>query len=506
MSVNNENERRAGPYLGDGVQTTFPFNFKVFASNQVKVITSADGLVESTLSPSQYSVTLEADQDSAEGGSVNLHSPLPNGQLLTILSDVPYTQPLNLTSRGGFYPDVINSGFDRCVILAQQLREQLNRTLIVPATSSRTPQEVLFDILETANTANEYAQAAKAVHEDVIKRNEEIVEIRDHVDEQAAKVDGAIGAIEEARDDAVGVVEAEGDKIKNEVGGLVDNAQAIAESVANSVATVNAAVVSASQSATQAQSYQAQAGASASQANESMTQAAQSAQEAKQSAQTAGYSFRYCETALPGGTYALSSVTPSVNVKVNDHVISLDGSVYRITAVTSTTFTLSNSVTTIRGPQGPQGESIVGPQGEPGPKGESIVGPQGPEGPRGPQGESIVGPEGPRGPQGVPGLQGETGSGLEILDSFDSASQLPSVGSSGDAYFVGEDLYVWSPSQSAWVNKGLIAGGGGFTGLMTPDPYTYFLYILNGGEVEDDGDTSTTAQLNYAKLNAMVLA
>jgi hypothetical protein len=386
---------------------------------------------------------------------------------LTILSDVPYTQPLNLTSRGGFYPDVINSGFDRCVILAQQLREQLNRTLIVPATSSRTPQEVLFDVLETANTANEYAQAAKAVLEDVIKRNEEIVEIRDHVDEQAAKVDGSVEAIENARDEALSNVNAEGDKVKGEVGDLIATASAIADRVSADAAAAKGASLSASQSATQAQNYKAQA-------LQSEMIATQAAQDAAMSAQNAGFAFRFSGSVQANGTYLIQSLTPSVNTKVGDHVVSGSGQVFRIVSVTDTSFTLSGALT-----------SFVGP-----------------EGPRGPQGESIVGP---RGPQGVPGLQGETGSGLEILDSFDSESQLPSTGNSGDAYFIGEDLYVWSPSQGAWVNKGQIGSGGGITGLMSPDPRTYFLYILNGGEPGGDGDPSATAQLNYAKLNAMVL-
>ena len=63
------------------------------------------------------------------------------------------------------------------------------------------------------------------------------------------------------------------------------------------------------------------------------------------------------------------------------------------------------------GPQGPPGESIVGPEGPAGPAGESIVGPMGPPGPRG---ESITGPEGPAGPPGEsvvgpPGPQGIIG-------------------------------------------------------------------------------------------------
>lgn len=179
MSINNENERRAGPYRGDGVQTSFPFNFKVFAIDQIKAVTSYDDLTEETLDPSEYSVTLQANQNANEGGTINLSAPLANGRLLTILSAVPYTQPLNLTSRGGFYPDAINLAFDRCVVLAQQLREQLNRTLVVPATSSQTPQQLMVDLLDTAKTANEYAQEAKKVYQEVLNTQEEIEELRE---------------------------------------------------------------------------------------------------------------------------------------------------------------------------------------------------------------------------------------------------------------------------------------------------------------------------------------
>ena len=505
MSINQETDRRAGPFLCDGAQTTYPFTFKLFDASQAKVLVSTDGLTDTVLDPSYYSVTLEENQDTSPGGTVILRAAQPAGTYLSILSAIPYTQTLNLTSRGGFYPSVINDALDRCVAQIQQLKESLDRTLKVAATSTATPEQVIVEILDVAASAEDFAEQAKTVHGDVVAKYGEILEIKEQVEDQAAVFEGALESIENARDDAVGVVAAEGDKIKNEVGGLVANAEAIAQSVANSVATVDNAVKAASASASSASNYQTMAAQSANTAIEAQSQAEQFASQAQESATKAGFSYRYCSSALAGGTYSISSVVPSTNVKVNDHVISPNGELFRIVSVTSTTFTLSDSVANFRGPQGPQGESIVGPQGPEGPKGESIVGPQGPQGIPGPQGESIVGPEGPRGPQGVPGIQGETGSGLEIRDTFNSVSQLPATGNSGDAYFVGDDLYIWSPSQNAFVNKGPIAGGGGITGLMSPDPRTYFLYILNGGEVEGD-DQTRTSQLNYAKLNEMVLA
>ncbi len=440
-------KRRAGPYEGDGKTKSFPFSFYVFSANDVKVVTSVkDSTVEETLEKDvDYSVTVNADQNATPGGTVVLTNALASNHALSILSDLAYTQEMQLTNFSRFPPEIVNSAMDRTVILIQQLKEQVDRTLIVPATSTQTPEQLLNAILETAATANEYAELAKQVHVDVVSRYDEIDEIRDHVDEQAAKVDGAIGAIEGARDEAVAVVEAEGDKVKGEVGDLIATASAIADRVSADATTAATASQSALQSAEQAMSAQYQA-------LQSEQVALQAALDAAEVAQSAGFGFRFSYSAQEYQEIPLDLLIPNALAKVGDHVVNADGAVFQIVSVTDNTFTLGAFVTSIAG------------------------------------------------------KQGEVGSGLEIRDTFDSESQLPATGTVGDAYFVGEDLYLWSPSQGVWVNKGQIGGGGGITGLMIPDPRTYFLYILNGGEPGGDGDPSATAQLNFAKLNAMVLA
>lgn len=58
MAINTE-QRRAGPYKGDGVQRDFPFNFKVFEKDDIVVRLSADsGETERTLSGSDFDVEL----------------------------------------------------------------------------------------------------------------------------------------------------------------------------------------------------------------------------------------------------------------------------------------------------------------------------------------------------------------------------------------------------------------------------------------------------------------
>ena len=89
------------------------------------------------------------------------------------------------------------------------------------------------------------------------------------------------------------------------------------------------------------------------------------------------------------------------------------------------------------------------------------VGPEGPAGPQGPQGVAgPQGPEGPIGPAGPQGIQGETGGGLEILDRYATLADLQAAhptGNPGDAYMVGDHLYIWSVSTSAWIDAGTLS-------------------------------------------------
>ena len=70
--------RKAGPYRGNGVTTAFPFGFKVFKKEDVLVtFTDANGTDYELVLDSDYSVTLNADQNNNPGGMIMLHG-LPN--------------------------------------------------------------------------------------------------------------------------------------------------------------------------------------------------------------------------------------------------------------------------------------------------------------------------------------------------------------------------------------------------------------------------------------------
>jgi hypothetical protein len=135
MSISSE-VRRAGPYSGNGSTTAFAFAFKVFNTSQVIVTRTVSG-VETTLTlTTDYTVTLNANQNTNPGGSVTMLTAPANGQSLTITSNVANLQPTAIANLGGFYPEVINDSLDRATIQIQQLDERLDRALVIPVSSS----------------------------------------------------------------------------------------------------------------------------------------------------------------------------------------------------------------------------------------------------------------------------------------------------------------------------------------------------------------------------------
>lgn len=186
-----------------------------------------------------------------------------------------------------------------------------------------------------------------------------------------------------------------------------DTAKAGAESAKTAAVTAQGKAETAATTATQ----------KASDAGTKASEAAKSAQAAAESAKVAAFAVRLTSTNVSAsGTAALTSLTPSANVKVGDTVIDPDGEVFQIASIASSTFTVGARLANVRGPQG---------------------------------------------------LKGETGAALAIKGSFPSLEELQEqhpTGTLGDAYMVGSRLYSWS--GSAWVDCGDIKGPKGDQGIQ----------------------------------------
>jgi hypothetical protein len=127
--------RKAGPFAGNGVTTAFPFTYKIFATTDV-VVNQLIGTVQTVLVlGTDYAVAMNADQENAPGGSVNMTVAPANGTTLVLSSAVPSTQSVAVTNNGGFFPAVFNAEFDRLTILSQQLEEKAGRAFQLAITS-----------------------------------------------------------------------------------------------------------------------------------------------------------------------------------------------------------------------------------------------------------------------------------------------------------------------------------------------------------------------------------
>ena len=156
MTISSESIK-AGPFSGNDSTTTFALSFKCFAQGDLKVVLTNSSGVDTTLTiTTDYSVSLNANQDTSPGGSITTtgsSSPPATGEKLTILNEPAYTQGTDLITGGGFYPDVVETALDRSTILARRAKEQVSRSIQIPVSDSAGTSVELVSNTLRANKA-----------------------------------------------------------------------------------------------------------------------------------------------------------------------------------------------------------------------------------------------------------------------------------------------------------------------------------------------------------------
>lgn len=188
-----------------------------------------------------------------------------------------------------------------------------------------------------------------------------------------------------------------------------------------------------------------------------------------QSNAEAGFSFRYMAEASAGMTVSKEAISPSVNIKVGDHVVNRIGDYFRITAVTETTATLSPKQGSFKGEKGDKGDGI--------------------------QPDAVV----------------------------VNAESLPAEGTVGQLVLAGMNLYTWvaatDTEEAHWENMGELVGPKGDIG-PTPEisveatslsegasatvtktgtaEAPVFTFGIPKGDTGSKGDTGTTPEISIA--------
>src|SRR3990167_6544060 len=109
--------------------SAFSYSFITpLASDVVATFTDIDG-VQTVLTTSDYTITGLNDPD---GGTLTYPlsgDAIATGETLTLERVVPYTQETVLTNQGGYYPAEVEAALDNLTMQAQQVAEQVARTI-----------------------------------------------------------------------------------------------------------------------------------------------------------------------------------------------------------------------------------------------------------------------------------------------------------------------------------------------------------------------------------------
>jgi hypothetical protein len=105
-------------YTGNGVTTSFPYNFRIFKKTDlaVSVIDLSENITVLVLD-TDYTVT---NAGGYNGGNVVLTSPLANGWQISIARELEPTQETDLRNQGKFFAEVHEDAFDKLTMLIQQ--------------------------------------------------------------------------------------------------------------------------------------------------------------------------------------------------------------------------------------------------------------------------------------------------------------------------------------------------------------------------------------------------
>lgn len=317
MTISSQT-RKAGPFVGNGTTTAFPFSFKVFAASDLQVVRANSVGVETVLTlNSDYTVTLNSNQTSNPGGTVTLASALATGSTMAMTSVIGYLQPTDLTNQGGFYPAVINTSLDRLTMLTQQLKEQVDRSAKLPITNDADADALVADIVRLADSADEIDTVAGSVGDvnDVADNIAAVNNVSTNMAAVTAAVTSAANAATSATNAASSATAAASSASSastsastattkaSEASTSATNAASSATAAASSATSASTSASTATTKASEATTSATNAASSASAASSSATSASTSATSASTSAATAEYWADLAAAAVRNGAH-----------------------------------------------------------------------------------------------------------------------------------------------------------------------------------------------------------
>jgi hypothetical protein len=121
-------------YTGDGTTVAFAYGFRFFDNTDLGVyVLSAAGVESKKVLTTDYTVT---NTGTESGGTVTFNTAPATGEIVTILGEVPQTQSVDLSDNDAFPADTLEGALDRAIRLVQRIDERLNRSLVLPISTT----------------------------------------------------------------------------------------------------------------------------------------------------------------------------------------------------------------------------------------------------------------------------------------------------------------------------------------------------------------------------------
>lgn len=129
-------------YIGNNTTDTYDYEFRILDETHLKVSQAdADDIESELVLNTDYTVT---GVGSFSGGSITLSAGnLATGYKLTIRRYVPIKQSTDVRNQGGYLPETVEDALDYIVYIAQQLQDEMLRSVKQPETEVGTGSLVL---------------------------------------------------------------------------------------------------------------------------------------------------------------------------------------------------------------------------------------------------------------------------------------------------------------------------------------------------------------------------
>jgi len=136
-------------YSGDGSTTVFPYTFKISAEADIQVIIRASNGTETVKTlTTDYSVS---GVGSASGGNVTMVTAPSATETIVIRRETTQTQTVDLVENDPFTAETVEGAFDKSIAVAQELQEEVDRSIKLSRTNTMTSTEFTVDAATRAN-------------------------------------------------------------------------------------------------------------------------------------------------------------------------------------------------------------------------------------------------------------------------------------------------------------------------------------------------------------------